>query len=700
MDRKDIIKQFFCDEMYVPMKFFDIMAVLSIPESDTGELSKILDELEHEGFVEKTNKGKYVPLSHSGLIACTFRASDRGYGFAVPSDGSDDIFIMSENTQNAYDGDTVAVKVTCDAKDGKKREGKIVKITDSKTHTVVGTFINSRNFGFVIPDSKKVPEDIFISKTDFNGAKNGQKVIVKLKKRTSSQRRPEGIIEEILGNPSDIGIDVLSVLKQYSIREEFPQKVTDEAKSISATITQEEMADRVDLRDEKIFTIDGKDAKDLDDAVSIKTDGDNYVLGVHIADVTHYVKENSPLDREAYKRGTSVYFTDRVVPMLPRELSNGICSLNPREDRLTLSVTMTISPNGELLNHKIYKSIINTVHRMNYDDVTQIIEGNTELCHKYADIHNEILLMNELRDILKKKRQSRGSIDFDFPETKIEVDENGTPTDVYKYVSGVSNSIIEEFMLMANKTVAEEMFWKEAPFIFRIHEKPTNEKIHNFNVFIKNMGYTVKSSKEPHSKEFAKLLNEIKGTRNEMLISKVMLRSLMKARYSHECEGHFGLAFKYYCHFTSPIRRYPDLAIHRIIKEYLISQPKDERILKLSQFCQKAAQHSSECEINAMEAEREVEDMKKAEYMENHVGFEYDGVISSITNFGFYVELENGIEGLVRLSDLDDDYYIFNEQNLSLTGEHSSKEYHIGDLVRIVVSRASKASRQIDFDLV
>ena len=700
MSRKEIIKQFLGDEMYVPMKFFDIMAVLSIPESDSGELSKILDELEHEGFVEKSNKGKYVPLSHSGLIACTFRASDRGYGFAMPADGSDDIFILSGDTQGAYDGDTVAVKVTKNAKVGKKREGKIVKITDSKVHTIVGTFVNNRNFGFVIPDSRKAPEDIYVSKSDFNGAKNGQKVVVKLNKRKPSQRRPEGVICEILGNPTDIGIDVLSVLKQYSITDEFSNKVLDEAKNVSAEITEKDLVNRTDLRNDKIFTIDGKDAKDLDDAVSITKEGKNYVLGVHIADVTHYVKENSHLDKEAYRRGTSVYFTDRVVPMLPKELSNGICSLNPNEDRLTLSVTMVISPDGELLEHKIYKSVINTVHRMNYDDVTAIIEGDKKLIERYADIYNDIMLMNELKDVLKAKRQSRGSIDFDFPETKIEVDRYGTPTDVYKYVTGISNSIIEEFMLMANKTVAEEFFWKEAPFIFRIHEKPTNEKIHNFNVFIKNMGYSVKGTKEPHSKEFARLLKEIKGTQNEMLISKVMLRSLMKAKYSHECLGHFGLAFKYYCHFTSPIRRYPDLAIHRIIKEYLVSEPSDERVYKLSEFCAKASQHSSECEINAMEAEREVEDMKKAEYMEQRVGFEYDGIISSITNFGFYVELESGIEGLVRLADLDDDYYIFNEQNLSLTGEHTHKEYHIGDKLRIVVARASKASRQIDFELV
>ncbi len=700
MNRKDTIKQFLSDGMYVPMKFFDIMSVLSIPEEDMPQLSKILDELEREGFVEKTVKGKYVPLSQSGLIACTFRATDRGYGFAMPTDNSDDIFIAGENTQNAYDGDIVAVKITKEAKDGKKREGRIIKITDRKIHTVVGTLVKNQSFGFVIPDSKKVPEDIFISKKDFSGAKNGQKVIVRLKKRTADQRRPEGVIEEILGNSSDIGIDVLSVLKQYSIRDEFPEKVLDETEKVSDIIKDEELIDRTDLRGDVIFTIDGKDAKDLDDAVSIKMQGENYELGVHIADVTHYVKENSPLDKEAFRRGTSVYFTDRVVPMLPKKLSNGICSLNPNEDRLTLSVSMLISPSGELIRHKIFKSVIKTVHRMNYNDVTEIIEGNKELKEKYSDIYNEIICMKDLADILKKKRKSQGSIDFDFPETKIEVDPDGKPTNVYKYVTGISNSIIEEFMLMANKTVAEEMFWKEAPFIFRIHEKPTYEKIQTFNVFIKNLGYNIKNPKEPHSKEFAKLLGEIKDTRNEMLISKVMLRSLMKARYSEVCEGHFGLSFKYYCHFTSPIRRYPDLAIHRIIKEYLISQPKDERILKLSQFCQSAAKQSSECELNAMEAEREVEDMKKAEYMESHVGFEYDGIISSVTGFGFYVELESGIEGLVRLADLKDDYYIFNEQNMSLKGERTGVEYHIGDPVRIVVSKASKLTRQIDFDLV
>lgn len=695
MNRKETITQFINDENYVPMRKKDIAAVLGIPKSDMDELSAILSELESEGKIILSSKNRYIAVDSSDVISGIFDATMRGFGF-VCRDGEDDIFIPPDDTKGAMDGDTVLVRKAHPKSNEKRPEGKILKIITHAHETLVGTYHNQRNFGFVAVDDTKITDDIFISKSHNANAKDGQKVVVKITKWRDGDKKCEGEIIEILGNAYDSGVDVLCVLRKYGISQEFPQVVIDEARSLIPGITGDEIARREDFRTKTVITIDGTDAKDLDDAVCAERIDGGYELSVHIADVSHYVRENSPIDAEAFRRGTSVYFTDRVVPMLPVELSNNICSLNPHTNKLTLSVVMEISDDGELLSHRVVEGVISTAHRMTYDTVDKILLGDSETCAEYADIKDNILLMGELADILKTNRKKSGSIDFDFPETKIEVDQNGKPTNVYKYRTGVSNGIIEEFMLMANRTVAEAFYWLEVPFIYRIHEKPSADKIANFNSFLANMNMRIKGS-EPHPMEFARMLAEIRGTEREMLISKVMLRSLMKAKYSDSNEGHFGLAFRYYCHFTSPIRRYPDLAIHRIIKEYINGGLDADRAQHYAKFVTAAAKKSSEAEINAMQAEREVEDMKKAEYMCAHIGEEYDAIISSVTGFGFFAELENGIEGLVRLADMRDDYYHFNETSYTLIGERSGKTYKIGDKVRIIAAAANPSLRQIDF---
>lgn len=695
MNRKNTILEFIRDENYVPMRKNDIAALLDIPKEDIIELDSILTDLENDGKIVLTSKKRYIPADETQIISGRFRGSGKGFGFVTPENG-EDIFVMSEDTLGAMDGDKVLLRLKHMRDANKKREGKIFKITEHAHSTLIGTYRPNKHFGFVIPDDRKLNGDIFIPKGHNMDAKNGQKVEVRITKWPEGDKNAEGEITEIIGYATDIGVDVLCVLKKYGIVEEFGDEAERQTEHISSEITKKDLEGREDFRDKTVITIDGADAKDLDDAVCVEKIDDKYRLSVHIADVSHYVTEGSPLDKEAQRRGTSVYFTDRVVPMLPKKLSNGICSLNPREDKLTLSAVMVINSQGELISHHITEGIINTKERMTYDDVTKILDGDAKLTQKYSHIIDDIQNMYTLSQLLRKNRMEKGSIDFDFPETKIEVDKNGVPTNVYKYRTGVSNHIIEEFMLMANKTVAENFYWLDLPFVYRIHEQPSLEKISNFNDFLKPMGLKIHGS-EPHPMEFSKMLTQIKGTEKELLISKVMLRSLMKAKYSNTNEGHFGLAFKYYCHFTSPIRRYPDLAIHRIIKEFLKCGISEHRMQILEKFTQIASVKSSEAEINAMEAEREVEDMKKAEYMSAHIGEQFSAIISSVTGFGFFAELENGIEGLVRVADLHDDHYIFSDRDYTLTGRYSGKTYKIGDKIDIIVANANKELRQIDF---
>lgn len=695
MNRKQTVLDFLSDKAYPPVNIEEMMLMLGIPFDDREELMLILDELIAENSIIKTSRKKYASPEKLGFLTGTVSLARGGFGF-LQREGLDDVFIPPSSLGGALDGDTVMAE-TCGRSD-RGPECRVIKIIKRRTDLVVGTFQQSRNFGFVIPDDEKMPFDIFISKKKFLNARNGQKVVARITKWHDPKKynsKPEGEVAEVLGFPDAKGVDILSVMRSHGLKEEFPPRVTEQCDNINETISDADLAVRKDFREEKIFTIDGVDSRDFDDAVGITYEGGIYTLGVHIADVTHYVTESSPLDREAFSRGTSVYFPGSVVPMLPKKLSNGICSLNPREDRLTLSVVMKINKNGEVTDHEICEGIIRSCERMTYDDVTSILEGDKELSRKYAHITDKLKHMEDLAGILRKARMAQGSIDFDFPEVKIVTDENGRAVDIYKHYSGISNKIIEEFMLLANKVVAEQFFWTETPFVYRIHEKPSSEKIRAFNDFASNMGY--KLSHSAHPGEYARIVNEVKGKREELIVNKIMLRSLMKAKYSAECLGHFGLSFKYYCHFTSPIRRYPDLAIHRIIKEFISCGISEKRTRYYKKFVSDVAVKSSETELMAMEAEREADDIKKAEYMRAHVGEEYSAVISSCTNFGIYAELENGIEGLIRLADLKDDYYVFNPDNLSLTGEHTGKAYRIGDSVDIIV--ASVDIKNINFEL-
>ena len=697
MNRKETILEFLKDEKIPPVNAEEIMLYLDIPFDDKEELMEILDSLTRENLIIKTSKKKYASPEKLGYLVGKVSVTSRGFGFLICE--GEDVFISSSDLMGAVDGDTVMVSVTKKKTPDQKPEGRVTKILTRGKSEIVGVFYKSRNFGFVVPNDNRFNYDIYIKKTKSLNAKDGQTVVARITKWPDKNKKPEGEITEILGFDYEKGVDILSVMRSHSITEEFPERVLSQTDNIDETISKADIDSRKDYRNDNVITIDGVDSRDFDDAVCVKKEGNNYILYVHIADVTHYVTENSPLDKEALKRGTSVYFPGSVVPMLPKKLSNGICSLNPKEDRLTLSIEMKISPLGEVTEHNITEGIICSKERMTYDDVTAILEGDKSLKEKYSHIYDMLCLMQELSIILRKRRQDKGSIDFDFPEVKIVTDKNGRVTDVFKYHSGISNRIIEEFMLCANKTVAEEFFWADIPFVYRIHEKPSHEKIAAFNDFAKNLGYRLSQSHEPHPNEFASILNKIKGTREELVVSKVMLRSLMKAKYSPECLGHFGLSFKYYCHFTSPIRRYPDLAIHRIIKEFLHGGISEKRARYLTRFTQEASQKSSEAEVAAMEAQRDAEDMKKAEYMVGFIGETFDAIISSVTNFGFFAELENGIEGLVRLSDLDDDYYIFDERDFSLTGERGGKRYSIGTPVKIIIANSNPQTKQIDFVL-
>ena len=697
MTKEEKVLGFINNEMKMPLKPSEIAVMLSVPEEDMKEFNMLIDMLIRDNLVLETKRGKIAPLSMMNLVNGKFVATERGFGFVEFGDEKD-IFIPIDKINGALHGDMVLAKIMSEPDEGRRAEGEIIKIIKDTEQKIVGRFEAVGENGFIIPVFKKFNKDFFVRSKNINGAKNNDMVVATLTVRGSGDKNPEAKVVATLGNSSAPGVDILSVLESQNIRYEFKDEIKDEAKKVPKTIDEYDIAGRLDLRHEQIITIDGDDAKDLDDAVCVKMlDDGNFELGVHIADVSHYVTPKSVFDEEAYKRGTSVYLADRVVPMLPEELSNGICSLNQGLDRLTLSVIMTIDKSGKVIDHKIKESVICSTARMTYSDVTKILEGDIEKRKRYSHLTEHIENMEKLRKILNKKRMSRGSLNFDFDEARIVLDESGKPIDIVKRERGVSNNIIEEFMLVANETVAEHFYWLNIPFVYRIHEEPNADTIKEFAKFIAPFGYTIKhSGGVVHPRELSELIKKLKGKKEEIIISTVMLRSLMKAKYYEENLGHFGLSSKYYCHFTSPIRRYPDLLIHRIIKMYLNGELNEE---KYSEIVKSASKQSSETEVAAVEAERTVEDMKKAEYMKNFLGEVYDATISSVTSFGIFAALENTIEGLIRFADLTDDYYIYDEAKRQITGERTNKVYKPGDTVKIQVASADERSGKIDFVL-
>lgn len=732
--RKKMIYDFMCDNMYVPMKIKELAIVLGVKKEQRPELEAILADLMAEGRIECSKRGKYSK-SEIKKMTGTFTAHPKGFGFVSVEGETEDIFIPESQVNGAMHMDTVEITVS-PVTTGRRREGTVVKILERGMKQVVCTYEQSKTFGFAVPDNPKFGSDIFIPQERSKGAVSGHKVVVEVTSYGKKDRKPEGKVVEILGHINDPGVDILSLVRAYGLPVEFDEKVLKQVENVAKPVSEADMAGRMDLRDWQMVTIDGEDAKDLDDAVSVTMDGDNYILGVHIADVSNYVQEHSALDVEALKRGTSVYLVDRVIPMLPHALSNGICSLNQGENRLALSCIMTINPKGEIIDHTIAETVICVDRRMSYTQVKNILEayhaansqdasvekadGKQDDADRETEIVSDVnvrrqqeallgeyealvpmfVRMEKLAGILRGKRMKRGSIDFDFPETKVILDAQGNPIDIRPYDRNVATKIIEDFMLAANETVASDFYWRELPFVYRTHENPDTEKIQKLSTFINNFGYTLHiGADEVHPKELQKLLQKIDGTKEEALISRLTLRSMKQARYTIDNTGHFGLAADCYCHFTSPIRRYPDLQIHRIIKESLRGRLNEKRIDHYEHILPEVAKHSSEMERRADEAERETVKLKKVQYMEQHIGEEFEGVISGVTEWGFFVELENTVEGLVRVTELTDDFYQYYEDTYELVGEATNRRYKLGQKVLVRVEHCDRIMRTIDFAL-
>ncbi|WP_289294097.1 ribonuclease R [Romboutsia ilealis] len=692
------------DPAYTPLKKEELALIFDIHSTEMPMFYNFLEELEEDGYIGKTKKGKIASPKSMGYFVGKFVAHRKGFGF-VESDEeyTQDLFIPAADVNGAMHNDRVVAEITKPATDERRAEGAIIKVLEREITKVVGEFQSNKTFGFVIADEKKFNQDIYIPKKYFSGAKDGDKVVVQITIWPQAGRKPEGKIIEVLGPKGEKEVEILSIIRAHGLPEEFPKKVLEEAQKVAVPIPQEEIDRRLDIRDLNIFTIDGEDAKDLDDAISIeRLSNGNFKLGVHIADVTHYVHEKSKLDKEALKRATSVYLVDTVIPMLPKTLSNGVCSLNPHEDKLTLSVFMEIDRKGNVKQYDIKETIINSKARMTYTEVSDILENDDEeLKAKYSHVAEDFKTAEVLARILMDRRSKRGAIDFDFPEAKIILTPEGKVSDIKEYERRISNRIIEEFMLITNETVAEHYFWLNIPFVYRIHETPSPEKMQELGKFVSTFGYTIKGDlEEVHPKALQSIISEIKGKREEEAISTIMLRSLKQARYSPECSGHFGLAAQYYSHFTSPIRRYPDLQIHRIMKEHLNNKINKKRQEQLVNIVDYASTQSSERERAADLAERDVKDYYKAVYMEDKVGEEFDGVVSSVTSFGMFIELPNTVEGLSRLANMGDDYYIYDEMTYTIIGERTRKTYRIGDPVRIKVDNVNVDLREIDFKIL
>ncbi len=687
-------------EFYVPMKEKELAVMLQVSKEDRGELNRILNELLVEGRLSLTKKGKFIKAKRldKELIG-TFISHPKGFGF-VEIDGRDeDLYIPEDFVNGAFHKDTVKVALLS-GQNGRRQEAQVIEVLARGMRQIVGIYDKSnKNYGFVIPDNTKISDDIFVPVERSKGAVSGHKVVCEITDYGKNNRKPEGKVTEILGHANDPGVDIMSIVKGYELPIEFSEKIMNQVERVANEVSEADMVGRRDLRDLQMVTIDGEDAKDLDDAVSLTKDGTYYQLGVHIADVTNYVQENSALDWEARERGTSVYLVDRVIPMLPHKLSNGICSLNAGENRLALSCLMTIDTKGEVVSHEIVESVIKVDRRMSYTSVKKILEDKDEIETKsYQELVPMFELMRELAGILREKRKKRGSIDFDFPESKIVLDKQGHPIEIKPYERNVATKIIEDFMLIANETVAEHFHWMELPFLYRTHDNPDPEKISKLSTFIRNFGYSIKNKQEEiHPKELQKLLAKIEDTPEEALISRLTLRSMKQAKYTINCTGHFGLACSYYCHFTSPIRRYPDLQIHRIIKEQIRGRLNEKRIEHYNEILPEVAKHSSEMERRADEAERETDKLKKVEFMEARVGEIYEGIISSITTWGVYVELSNTIEGMIHVSMLPGDYFYYDSETYEMVGQATNIRYKLGQTLKVKVNATDKILRTIDF---
>ncbi len=697
-ERKKIIYEFISDPHYVPMKQKELAVILQVAKEDREELGRVLEALLGEGKIELSKRGRYSKAQPRKAVG-TFTSHARGFGFVSVEGQEQDIFIGENDTGDAFLGDTVEVAVK--GRGGRRPEGVITKVLAHSVTEVIGTFERSKNFGFVIPDNQRINRDIFIPLERTRGAVTGQKVTAEITDYGRGRKNPEGRITQILGEASDPETEVLSIIMAYGLPTEFPERVENQAERVAKPVSAADRAGRLDLREEVCVTIDGEDAKDLDDAVSLRREGEHYILSVHIADVANYVQENSALDWEARDRGTSVYLADRVLPMLPRTLSNGICSLNAGEDRLALSCIMTLDEKGKIIGHTIAETVIRVSRRLSYTGVQKVLDGDPEEQALYPELVPMLLEMEKVSALLRKRRRKRGSIDFDFPETKVVLDEKGHAVDIRPYERNAATRLIEDFMLAANETVAEDYYWQAQPFVYRVHEKPDADRMQKLGIFIRNFGYRLRTAgDEVHPGEIQKLLDRIAGTPEEAMLSRLTLRSMKRAQYATDCTGHFGLAASYYCHFTSPIRRYPDLQIHRIIKENLRGRLNAERMEHYESILPEVAKHSSEMERRADEAERETVKLKKVEYMEQHTGFEYDGVISGITAYGMYVELENTVEGLVHINSLKDDFYEYDEAANELRGAHTGCAYRLGEKVRVRVKGTDRLCRTIDFELL
>lgn len=717
--RKKIVYEIMCCKEYQPMRAKELAVLLQIPAGKREELHKILDMLLEEGKISINKRGRYEAVRSSAAkkeaekksvkaerkkgqyYTGTFISHPRGFGFLEIPEAEEDIFIPEESIGTALHGDTVQIVVKKDGKDGKRCEGEVVKVLERGTREVVGTYQQCDGFGFVVTDNQRFLKDVFIPAGKSLTAEDGDKVLAEIKDHGNKRRSPEGKIIEILGKPGECGVDVLCVAKSYELPMEFPEKVAKQAERIKETLNEGDFYGREDLRDVVMVTIDGEDAKDLDDAVSLTKDEDLYHLGVHIADVSNYVQYNSALDKEALKRGTSVYLADRVIPMLPKKLSNGICSLNAGEDRLALSCLMDIDKKGRVVSHRIVESVIHVKERMSYTNVKKILlQEDEELEKRYEELLPMFFQMKELSELLRNRRKKRGAIDFDFPESKLVLDEKGKVVDIYSYEQNIATRLIEDFMLAANETVAEEYCMLGLPFVYRTHENPDMEKMETVLEMVHQAGIKVKKGKETISpKEVQKILKELEGMECEPFFARLILRSMKQAKYTVEDTGHFGLAAKYYCHFTSPIRRYPDLQIHRIIKETLRGKMTEAKIQHYKGILEEVARQSSAMERRAEEVERETIKMKKAEYMKQHIGEAFEGTVSGVTEWGFYVELDNTVEGLVHVNSLTDDYYSFDKDRYCLVGDMTGRTYTMGQRVKVWVENADENTKTVDFKI-